>query len=257
MKDYIFSFLKYISLFSIGCLVSCSNEDPVRILNEEPVEEVEEILFSPSELTEDDIVNLIKLNFLEEYGGVELERIVINDIAFEDRAMCAVDSFLQLSIIDEQGRYQIYKDGGYFIICYDEMESEWVKSIIYRDSSSGSTGSVGRSELGNIVQLAELNYSISIIEYSGKYGLTSSSDRDVSFGSGRFENFEGKIEFFTASAEFDFENGDLSDSIEYEVWMQIWDKMDSDNDRSFYYKIRKLNNQWILDLDDGNLVLLD
>lgn len=233
--------LTFISISFLCCLSSCvDNEEEVRL---------------HSDLSNEELVDMVAINFLSEYGGIETERIAICPYVIEHMESCDLDSMINFQILDSISNYVITIDGDFKVECHNSGENPYDRIIRYRDDQS-----LGESEVNAIALNYDMKSSLTYLRKleTGNYASQGSSVRNLDFTSEGYTNFDGTIRFRSDIFEFDFDDCTFSNDAFYTFTLSLINRTGGDQDRlDFEGDIKLQDEVWTLTSESGLVAVLE
>lgn len=201
-----------------------------------------------ADLTDGQIIDLIKINFLEEYGGVESERISICNQTATHSSECNLTTTLNYTLADAANQYSLQKQGAFTIQCQEKINTYNNRYIQFKDEASSGT-----SILGKIDQSFSME---SVIKISGnvsdnRYVTSLTSNRTIEYLSGPFKNLYSFIRFQSNLCGYDVESCALSSLSEYTVNFSISHSNSGEQQMQMSGTIKKDNDKWLFSSQDG------
>ena len=207
-----------------------------------------------TDLTENEKIELVKINFLSEFGGIELERLSICTLGPTKSKICEIDSSLHLQLDHQKGNYKINLVGVYSIKCSNSWGVYNNRFISYYNNQS-----LGKAKLNNISQDFDLQSRITIAGNTEDevYVTSSNTIRNLSYDSDKYKNFIGSINFVSNLCKFDFNSCNLTDKTEYSFKLRLINKEIVNDSLNFEGAIKLVNNKWTLISSEGTLTPLE
>lgn len=230
----------WLLIFSISILCSCHNDEMTSS--------------SLEDLTDEDLISLVKLNFLESYGGIELERLEICKLPLTHSEICDLDTTVNLDLGGVTSDFNLTLKGDYSINCYNSSSTYNNKFIYYHDK-----GSFGVSAIGGIEQEYDLQSSFTIAGNTEDQVYVTHGDtrRSLTFISAEHKNLHGSISFYSNSCQFDFPSCNLGPQTQYKVNLELVDRLESSNRLQLEGTIKKENSIWTLRTEKGIVSALE
>ncbi|MBT8233731.1 MAG: hypothetical protein KJN84_13950, partial [Bacteroidia bacterium] len=200
-------------------------------------------------LTIEDKVELIKMNFLEEYGGVEYERKIFVEQMNKDIDECDIESFLTFNK-EKSNVFNMNYNWEYTMECKNTWNT--YNDRQYRIYNSDVTGQVISNKY-TLNLTNDSNYRISGNYEDQKYSSSGFLMRSFTFEKGlnELQDFSGSISFIGSSCEIDLTSGDYTEVGKYSFIFKI------NNLKIFNDKIRingtmaLESGKWILTFESG------
>ncbi len=236
---------------SVISILSCSKEESTK--NQTNVNES-----SGTELIDfkdNDISNIIKMNFSKEFGGIEKEREVINEMVLTDM-LCNVDTNIVKELVTPNNDYFLSLTGNLKNRC----ESNF---MVYNDHFIYFTtkNAKGNSKAGNFEIAFDMNTTINIGGNinDNVYKYSGIAYRNLTFLKGLNSNQEigGVIKFISNFCPFDFKGNKHSDKIEYEVNLSLYNQKIISDKLKVTATIKRESSNWVLKLDNGATYLFN
>lgn len=213
-----------------------------------------ESLTGVADLSENDIIDLIKLNFLEQYGGIEAERMAVFQLTKDYLNSCGLDTLVVLKLGQSGDKFKLTLTGDYNINCFNETSAYYDKHFNYFDA-----GSVGNSTINTKSQQYDAQSHITIANNTAENVFVTSVNtiRNLSFNSKLLGNFNGNITFVTNLIEFDFPTCNVTDQLIYTLHLEIFEKDFNGDQRDVKGTIQKIGGRWVFTDEEGNQTILD
>lgn len=214
-------------LFSIVALsISCSSDNQ----------------FTAGDLQEEDQIKIIKFNFLERYGGIEMERKKV--VSFIQGNLIDCDSSIfyyeQLTFPDQTVDYTY--NGHITLKCkYNDLLKN---DHFYRYDNDGSTGQ-GKEDDLEIHTTNNARVSIAGEKLKNEWSIHSITSRNIRFVGEPFHSLQGHISLRSINCMFNFQNGNYIDDPTYLCSLTITDKHSSSHEViRLNGTIQKVNDLW-------------
>jgi len=209
-------------------------------------EEIQKLSFS-----ETDVVDLVKLNFLAKYGGIERERLAVNALGKELTDACALEKEPFASTVSDNSAYSLEIDGNYTVQCKNPESSTfpWIFNFYNRKLLGDfSTEEVQFTFDGSS------DFTIGYKETEQEYYYTGNTSRII-----RNLRQNGEERPAIASLKirssglclFDFEEARLTPVNKYNFTCEITNVHSPRDKQNFAGAIFLENNRWTLTFDEG------
>jgi len=224
----------FIILTGALAFTSCNQEEPQRTNLED--------------LTEMELVDLVKINFLAQYGGIEQERKTVCEIFESHRDNCELKTILEMNIAGDNSEFDIQLRGEFKSYCFSSPFNQNSKKYSYYDE-----GSIGNSTYNNIVQEYDLQSSFTFTERreEDKYVYSGSTIRNLTFTSANYTNLDGGIHFRSHLCDYDLDYCEFKQDSEYTFSLWVSDKTAYNENLDFEGIIRKVDGIWTLESSEG------
>ena len=203
------------------------------------------------ELTEQEMVDVIKVNFLESYGGFEKERIFFNEIAIKEINNCETDTTFHTQIESDNNISSLEFKGRYNFKCIENNAGIYNNHFMYFFLNNGSKG---QSIHNNLTIDFDINTKITIAENKDDNIFTYSghSFRNLTINK-QNQSLSGLITTISNTSPFDFENNKLSEKNSFDISLVIH----SNGDKTLDGIISKVQGIWIFISEDGTSYILE
>lgn len=227
--------IRYLLGFASVLLLSC-NTNNIELLKIE-------------DFAEQDIVNLIKINFLSQYGGIEKEReLVCNGLSFSYESQ-NVDTVLNIGIMVSNEIYNLNMVGLHSVV----IDEEWAegKSLRSKYIDNGGSGSVSNGQVSQIHDLSSEFIVTSILENDESW-TRSKTYRHITYTSELYTNLKAIFNISSNLCQFDFDNCALTSLQTFDFSFKLYDEVELFEESIYSGQISLLNNIWTLTFDNGN-----
>lgn len=209
--------------------------------------------FTLDELTNDEVVDFIKLNFLEQYGGIGAERIAVCEFTQAHVESCELDTLIGMELNSMTNAYSVYIEGDFSVECPNSLNMTNDRIVRYNcEKSSGS------SSLGDVSQefVPNSRFTIPRKLADQSYSIGGQSSRNITFVSDKYKHFRGWLTFGIGGlCNFNFDSFALTEQNIYTFRLRLTDKMSSSSSnstRTVEGEIKLINSIWNVIFDDGN-----
>ena len=220
---------------------------------QEPDQLVEptELLTDQIDFTEEEIVDIIRMNFLADNGGIEKERQVINNISLNEFSNVDIDTLININIQNASGTYQLNITGDFKSHYSSAFNVYNDRFISYHDEKSVGMSSLGKFKLGFNMQTA-LNIAGNVDDEVYVYFGNTTRSLEFLEGLNVMQAIGGSIRFSSNNCPFDYFNNTLSNNAEYTVDLRLYNQ-DILGDRvDIEGLIDRQSGAWVLTLTNGN-----
>jgi hypothetical protein len=227
MKSYFYSFLILSFLFTSSCE---KVGDPRSVRN----------------LTENLVIDLIRILFLEQYGGIQLERLETTDELIKTQTDCNQNKVIKINKQDDN--------------------FNWKGDLEFRQNCDQNTISNSRFPYENKFHYKDLSYDVAKLNWNIKgssnseiqYSKSSDKSKILYFQNTLRNNFNvsnkrlgieaiGNMQVISTRCDYDLESKKISKEIIYTVRFKLTDKSSEFNNSNTYNGEITLNylNEWI------------
>lgn len=226
--------LKFKSMFAIvilAYLMSCTpNENSKRI----------------SEITNLELVSIIKQNFLATYGGVEREGLYMCELFAKHSGNCGLDTILIDQLVDKD--YEVNLKAQLKIRC---SESQSVYNNLFTNYSvNGSLGKVLNGEVSQNFQYQSA-FNIAGNVNDNRYVTSASGYRNITFTSPAFKNIKANFRFITNLCTYDVQSCTISDKTDFDISFRLYDNENGGESITVKGVIKLENEKWIFIDENG------
>lgn len=202
--------------------------------------------FTVGDLTNEEITNIIKINFLDEYGGILSEEKLICQYSKLDSEPCNIDTLVSLE--NSSTNYNSTIEGEMSRECIDNP-SLYNNLFIYFYGSQTD----GRSEFYNIIQEFNLITKANFVGNTddNKFNYLLEARRNLDFKNDLYKTFKGSISFSAISSFYDYNNCTLVKNTEFKVELTIRGESEENNVLNTEGTIILDNDKWTLSTDSG------
>ena len=200
--------------------------------------------------TEADIVDLVKYNFLAEYGGLERERLEINALAKKLTDKCDLEKVPYALTVSGTPEYTLAVDGNYSIQCRDSERFDFPWSFYFYNKDL--TGQLANKD----VKFDFNGYSDFTISYNQKkmnYFYVGSTTRIIKNlrQYGEDQPVSASLKMNTGMFQFDFEESRLTPVNIYRFTFELTNIHSYRDKQNFAGTIALQNARWTLTFEEG------
>lgn len=205
-----------------------------------------------SNLSDQEIVDFITINFLAHYGGAELERQSVCNVFSSSIEDCELDSTLSLNLGHIDTNYEMTLVGEYKVNCATAQNET---SYEFSEQSS----SVGNANMDNINQEFSFTHNTLITGSSNSedYSIQGKGSRSVSYKTPKYENLKSSLFFnYVNFFNYNMEDCNFSEDTQYNFRFKITHNTLSSDNLTVTGTIDLEEDEWILKSDDGIYAVL-
>ena len=215
----------------------------------------DEVLTDKIDFTKEDIGNIIKMNFLAEYGGILIEKDYIYNLS-------------RSHLYSEDREHQFSEDlvganNSYFMTISGTYINNYRKSLsVYNDRfiTFNSNKSKGKSSLGKYEIQIEPYTRIDIAgnTLDNKYVFSVEAYRDFEFSKGlnEIQAIGGFISFYTGACLYDYDHNILTTNTDFITQLSFYNIKVPGDRIDIKGKIVQEHNKWVFISDDGDIIAL-
>ncbi len=214
--------------------------------------ETERGLVRISDLSDQEIVDFITINFLADYGGAELERQSVCSVFAGSIEDCELDSTLSLNLGHSDTNYEMTLIGEYKVTCANDLDE---KSYQFSEQSS----SIGNANKDDINQEFSFTHSTLITgsPNSGDYSIQGKGSRSVHYNTPTYKNLTSSLFFnYVNFFNYNMEDCNFDRDTHYNFRFQITHNSLHSDKRVVTGTIDLEEDEWILKSDDGIYAVL-
>lgn len=205
-----------------------------------------------SNLSDQEIVDFIAINFLAHYGGAELERQSVCSVFASSIEDCELDSTLSLNLGHSDTNYQMTLIGEYKVSCPNDFDE---KSYQFSEQSS----SIGNANMDDINQEFSFTHNTLITgsPNNGDYSIQGKGSRSVNYKSPTYKNLSSSLFFnYVNFFNYNMEDCDFNGDTHYNFRFKITHNNLNSDHRTVTGTIDLEEEEWVLKSDDGIYAIL-